>query len=333
MIASGAHAVALTASTLDPVADWFRDNAGSLIAAAIIAVAAVVLNFVVRRAIRRVVERIVRTHESRRARALGHEALTAAADAPEEELAERRHATVIDARRAEQRARTLGSLLRYASTIAIYTLATLMVLAELGVNIGPLIAGAGIAGVALGFGAQSLVKDFLSGAFMLMEDQFGVGDVIDVGEATGTVEKVTLRVTILRDIDGTVWYVPNGEVRRVGNQSQLWSRIVLDVEVAYDTDIAHASEVIKRVAGEEWRAQAPGATIIEEPELWGVEQFGPSAIVLRLAVKTRPGEQWMVGRALRARLKEAFDEAGIVIPFPQQTVWVHGDSGDEGADA
>ncbi len=331
MIAFGAHAVA--ASTLDPIADWFGDNAGNLVTAAGIVLAAVVLNFVVRRAIRRVVERIARTHESRRERALGDESPAGVSVAPEEDLAERRHARVVDARRAEQRARTLGSLLRYASTIIIYTLATLMVLAELGVNIGPLIAGAGIAGVALGFGAQSLVKDFLSGAFMLMEDQFGVGDVIDVGEATGTVEKVTLRVTILRDVDGTVWYVPNGEVRRVGNKSQLWSRIVLDVEVAYDTDIAHASEVIKRVADEEWRAQAPGATIIEEPELWGVEQFGPSAIVLRLAVKTQPGEQWMVGRALRARLKEAFDETGIVIPFPQQTVWVHGDSGDQDAGA
>ncbi|MBE0529028.1 MAG: mechanosensitive ion channel family protein [Thermoleophilia bacterium] len=322
----------MTGSLFDSFSSWITDNIGHLVTSAIIIVVAVVLNFLVRRAIRRFVERFVRAQELRRERALDQESPANALSSSDQQATERLHAVDIAAQRAGQRAQTLGSLLRYATTIVIFAIAALMVLAELGVNIGPLLAGAGIVGIALGFGAQSLVKDFLSGAFMLMEDQYGVGDVIDVGEATGTVERVTLRVTTLRDVDGTVWYVPNGEVRRVGNKSKLWSRIVLDVEVAYDTDISQASEVIKRVADVEWKAQTRGATIIEEPELWGVEQFGPSAIVLRLAVKTLPGEQWFVGRALRAGLKEAFDEAGIVIPFPQQTVWLQG-AGESREDA
>ena len=318
-----AHALAVTASAVDSISSWFEAHDGALTISAIIIVAALVTSFVVRRVIRHSVERLVKSSEGRRERARSEEAREVAPSAGRRQNPERLRALAIERERSEQRARTVGSLLRYVASIAIYAVAVLMVLAELGVSIAPLIASAGIAGVALGFGAQSLVKDFLSGTFILLEEQYGVGDVIDVGEATGTVEEVTLRVTTLRDVNGTVWYVPNGEIRRVGNQSQLWSRIVLDVEVAYDTDIAKASGVIKRVADEEWKAETPGAGIIEEPELWGVQQFGQSAIVLRLAVKTRPGEQWAAGRALRARLKAAFDEAGIEIPFPQQTVWLH----------
>ena len=127
-----------------------------------------------------------------------------------------------------------------------------MMLSEVGVDIAPIIASAGIIGIALGFGAQSLVKDFLSGVFMILEDQFGVGDIIDVGEATGTVEAVSLRVTRLRDINGTVWYVPNGEIMRVGNQSQNWSRTVLDVGVAYSEDLARVRRVLEEIAHEMW---------------------------------------------------------------------------------
>ncbi len=311
---------AAAADAVDSTSGWLESHASALIISGVIIVVAIILNGVLRRVIRRGVDGLTKVRAARRGRAQpsGAEAGLGRGEA------ERLHSEAIRSERAEQRARTLGSLLRYATTIVIATIALLMVLAELGINIAPLIAGAGIVGVALGFGAQSLVKDFLSGMFMLMEDQFGVGDYIDVGEASGTVERVTLRVTTMRDVNGTVWYVPNGEIRRVGNRSQLWSRIVLDVEVAYDTDIDLASGVIKRVADTEWRQQQPGGTIIEEPELWGVERFDPSAIVIRLAVKTRPGEQWTAGRALRARLKAAFDEAGIVIPFPQQTVWLQG---------
>ena len=314
------------AAVNDSVSDWFTNHSSVLITSAIIIVVAVVANLLLRRAIGHSVERFAKKSQMRRER----KDLQGASSEMQQETVQRMRATAVQAERSEQRARTIGSLLRYVVTITISAVAFLMVLAELGVSIAPLIAGAGIAGVALGFGAQSLVKDFLSGTFMLLEDQYGVGDVIDVGEATGTVERVTLRVTILRDLNGTVWYVPNGEILRVGNKSQLWSRIVLDVEVAYDTDIAQASAVIKRVADEEWKAETPGALIIEEPEMWGVQEFAQSAIVLRLAVKTRPGEQWAAGRALRARLKTAFDEAGIEIPFPQQTVWLHGTTAGPG---
>jgi moderate conductance mechanosensitive channel len=154
-----------------------------------------------------------------------------------------------------------------------------------------------------------------------MEDQFGVGDIVDLGEASGTVERVTLRVTTVRGTDGTVWYVPNGQVVRVGNRSQRWSRTVLDVEVAYDTDIERASTVIKEVADAFWKEQVTGATVIEEPELWGVQSVSSTAVALRLAIKTRPGEQAPALRALRARLKTALDEAGIATPQPAPGMW------------
>lgn len=222
--------------------------------------------------------------------------------------------------RAVQRAETIGVVLRSLAKAAIAILAVLMILGEFGVNLGPLIAGAGIVGIALGFGSQSLVKDFLSGMFMLVEDQFGVGDVIDAGEATGVVEGVSLRTTRLRDVEGTVWHVPNGEIRRVGNKSQQWSRALLDVQVAYDSDLDEARRIIKEVADSVWHDPEIGPSIIEEPEVWGVENFGPTGIAIRLVVKTKPADQWMVLRELRVRLKQALDAAGISIGFQQGLV-------------
>jgi moderate conductance mechanosensitive channel len=203
----------------------------------------------------------------------------------------------------------------------------------LGVNLGPLIAGAGVVGIALGFGAQTVVRDFLSGMFMLVEDQYGVGDIVDLGEATGTVEGVTLRTTRLRDVNGTVWHIPNGEIKRVGNKSQDWARALLDVSVAYGADIAHAKEVIKGVADEVWQDEQLGPSVLEEPEVWGIEDLGADGIAIRLVVKTRPADQFRVMRALRERLKRALDDAGIEIPFPQRTVWVRpeGENGDAAA--
>ena len=332
MLASLPIRATVTASIGSEIADWFDAHAQDLLTAALIMVGAVVLNFIVRRAIRHSVDRLVKSNAARRERAERDDQAAGEAGRPRQ-ASERLRALAAQSERSEQRTRTVGSLLRYVATIAIYTIAILMALAELGLSIAPLLASAGIIGVALGFGAQSLVKDFLSGIFMLLEDQYGVGDVVDLGEASGTVERVTLRVTAVRGIDGTVWYVPNGEIRRVGNKSQRWSRIVLDVEVAYDTDIERASEVIKRAADALWKDPEPGATVIEEPELWGVENLGPNAIMLRLAVKTRPGEQMAVGRALRARLKTALDETGIAAPIPQQTVWFQGGEGAGGPGA
>ncbi|HEV2766829.1 MAG TPA: mechanosensitive ion channel family protein, partial [Acidimicrobiales bacterium] len=209
--------------------------------------------------------------------------------------------------RAAQRAGTIGAVLRSVANAAIWGIAAVTVLAEFNINLGPLIAGAGIVGVALGFGAQSLVKDFLSGMFMLIEDQFGVGDVIDVGEASGTVEGVSLRTTRLRAVDGTVWHVPNGEIRRVGNKSQQWSRALIDFDVAYKTDLAQAKTTIKRVADSVWKDEKLSRSVLEEPEVWGVEAFGPDGVAIRLVIKTRPADQWKVMRELRQRMKEAFD--------------------------
>ncbi len=230
--------------------------------------------------------------------------------------------------RGVQRAETIGALLGSVASFAIWGIAALMVLGELGVDLGPLLAGAGIVGVAIGFGAQNLVRDFLSGIFMLIEDQYGVGDVIDAGPATGTVEGVSLRTTRLRDVEGNVWHIPNGVIERVANKSQEWSRALLDIPVAYGTDTRRASQVIKEVADATWRDEEWSTEILAEPEVWGVEAFGSDAMQIRLVVKTKPLSQWKVGRELRARIKQAFDADGIEIPFPQRTVWHRGDPVD-----
>jgi small conductance mechanosensitive channel len=213
--------------------------------------------------------------------------------------------------RGGRRADTIGALLRSICGFAICTIAGVMVLGELGLNLGPLIAGAGIVGVAVGFGAQNLVRDFVSGIFMMAEDQYGVGDVIDVGPATGTVEAVSLRTTRLRDDHGTVWHLPNGHIERVGNKSQQWSRALLDVEVSYLTNIAHATDVIKRTADRMCADEEYAALVLGEPEVWGVENLGADSVTIRLVLKTEPNEQFVVARELRARIKQAFDEAGI----------------------
>ena len=233
--------------------------------------------------------------------------------------------------RNKARTETLTSVLSSGANLVIWTVAVLMILGEVGINLGPLIAGAGIVGVAVGFGAQSIVKDFLSGMFMLVEDQYGVGDSIDVGLVSGTVERVTLRTTILRDGDGSIWYIPNGEIARVGNRSQVWARALLDIDVAYDTDLRKAQQVLKDVAMGLWEDdEFTDGDIIEEPMVLGVQNLGVDGITLRLIAKTDASEQWAVARELRLRIKEAFDEAGIEMPFPQRTVWINSE-GSEGS--
>ena len=209
----------------------------------------------------------------------------------------------------------------------------------MGAGLGPLIATAGIVGIALGFGAQSLVKDFLAGMFIIVEDQYGVGDIIDVGELSGTpvvgtVESVSLRATRLRSVNGTVWHVPNGTVARVGNMSQQWARALLDVSVAYGSDLELAQAEIKRVADELWGDPAWAGMVLEEPEVWGVEELAPDGVTIRLVVKTQPAEQFKVLRELRTRIKTALDSAGVEIPTAQRTVWVRRDPGtpDPGED-
>ena len=282
----------------------------------LILVVAVMANYMVRRAIRRFAGRIANPEAHARLR---------------RRFRRRPSAGVIDtgvlSLRSAARADTLTQVLRSVATAGIWAIAVTMILGEIGVNLGPLIAGAGIAGVAIGFGAQSLVKDFLSGLFMLVEDQYGVGDVIDAGEATGVVEAVTLRTTKLRDLEGTVWHIPNGQIARVGNKSQQWARALVDVNVAYRTDIDEAQAVIKRVADELCRSTQWRTKVIGQPEIWGVEALGPDAVAIRLVVKTKPGEQFDFMRALRRRLVEAMKSAGIEIPFPQRSIWVRRDQG------
>lgn len=224
--------------------------------------------------------------------------------------------------RREQRARTTASVLKSLATGVVMTVVLLMVLAELGISIGPILASAGILGVAIGFGSQTLVKDFLSGIFMIVEDQYGVGDVVDLGEASGVVEAVGLRVTRLRDTDGAVWYVRNGEVLRVGNRSQGWARAVLDVGIAYDEDVDHATEVLLDVAGGLQRDEAFAALVLEDPEVWGVESVSADGVVVRLVVKTAPLQQWAVARELRRRIKERFEREGIRASYDKGAVVV-----------
>ncbi len=224
--------------------------------------------------------------------------------------------------RAKQRAETITHVLNSISAAIIWTIALLLVLGQLGINLGPLIAGAGIAGVALGFGAQSLVQDFIAGIFMVAEDQFGVGDIVDLGEATGTVERVTLRTTVLRDIYGTVWHVPNGQVQRVGNKSQLWAVALVDVGIAYGADVDAASDILSAAAHTLAEDDEYSTLILEEPRVLGVQALDADAVTLRMSIKTKPAAQFVVQRELNRRIKEALDAAGIEIPYPQRTVWM-----------
>lgn len=228
--------------------------------------------------------------------------------------------------RAPARAEAIEAVLKSIVSVVVWVLAVLLVLGELNINLAPLIAGAGIAGIALGFGAQSMVRDFLAGIFILVEDQYGVGDVIEVGPVTGTVENISLRSTRVRDVEGTVWHLANGDLNQVGNHSQLWSNCVIDVDVAYETDLRKAMHLLDQVADDMWQETVADDSeidmIIADPVVQGVQALGESAITLRLVVKTDPASQWQVQRELRLRIKEAFDANGISIPFPQRSVRV-----------
>lgn len=220
---------------------------------------------------------------------------------------------------AERRAETLGSVLTNTARVLVIAFLLLMVLSEFGVNIGPLVAGAGVAGVALGFGAQSLVKDLISGFFLLLENQFGVGDIINVDDRhIGTVERMTLRVTQVRDSEGRAHFVPNGSIVRVVVLSKDFARALVDVEVGYETDPDQAFEVL-REAGRKLREDRP-EQVLEPLEVKGIEALGASGVTIRTLTKTAPGAQWEVARELRRRILLAFREAGIEIPYPQRVV-------------
>jgi small-conductance mechanosensitive channel len=291
----------------------------------VLIVAMIVLK-VVRRAIRRVIERakqpVTIGLHGLPGRLASFGGTTLDVEAAEEQ---REHAL-----RRAQRADALGTLAESVVRVVVWGFAILTALGTVGVNLAPLIAGAGVLGVAIGFGAQDTVKDFLSGVIMLVEDQYGVGDVIDAGPASGVVEEVTLRTTRLRDINGVVWHIPNGSITRVGNMTQEWSRLVLDVDVAYETDLDHAIEVLRGLLGRFSADEEIASWLLDMPEVVGVHALADSSVVIRVMAKTVPGKQWEMGRRLRLAVKREFDTSGIEIPFPQRTVWHRGlDSGTD----
>jgi small-conductance mechanosensitive channel len=216
--------------------------------------------------------------------------------------------------RRRQRSQALGSILRNASTILIFSIAGITILGDLGINLAPILASAGVLGVALGFGAQNLVGDFLAGIAILLEDQYGVGDVITTGTTSpisGTVEAVGLRVTRLRDVNGMVWHVRNGSLQQVGNQSQGWARAVIDIPVPYSQDMSEVREIITQVATSMWQQPQWDGVILEEPTVWGVQSLSSSEATWRVVAMTTPPRQYEVERALRERIKGALDARGI----------------------
>jgi small-conductance mechanosensitive channel len=221
----------------------------------------------------------------------------------------------------EQRGHTTSQLLRSVGKVTIVVLGVLLTLNAF-IDIGPLLAGAGILGLAISFGAQSLVKDVISGFFYLVEGQFAVGDVIEVAGKTGVVERMTLRMVVLRDAQGTVHMIPNGQITTVSNMTRQWSRAVIDVGVGYATNVDRALEVFRSeaqafAADPAWQRRFDG-----EPEIAGVDGLGESAMTIRTLLRTVPGQQWAVGREFRRRIKNRLDREGIEIPYPQRTVHV-----------
>jgi small conductance mechanosensitive channel len=305
-------------ANLANLSNWFIDKPLRIM---LVLVIAFVLSRLARRWVRRLVTRLMtpKTDALDRFDKLGIEVpeLLAPTDDP----------------RREARAASASVVLTSSIIVVIWVIALLTMFGVVGIQLAPLLAGAGVAGVALGFGAQSLVKDCIAGLFMLIEDQYGIGDVVDLGEAVGVVEEVSLRTTVLRGIDGTVWHVPNGVVQRVGNRSQLWSVALIDVDVAYGTEIERARQLLQRAAEQVCEREEFAPSIVEPPRVLGVEALAADGVTLRLTIKVRPGTQWELQRALREHIKRVFDEAAIEIPFPQRTVWMRAEPGDAGATA
>lgn len=289
-----------------------KNVVGAPLKIAFIVLIAFIVNRLLRRAIRRFTNTIAGTAEGSRVQALRDRTPRVLTTTGEYSV------------RSAARAQTIGAVLRSLSTAVVWFVAFLTVLGELQINLGPLIASAGIAGVAIGFGAQTLVKDFLTGIFMLAEDQYGVGDIVDLGPASGTVEGVSLRTTRIRDVQGVLWHIPNGQVARVGNKSQLWARALIDVSVGYQADLRRAEQVLADVAKGIYEDPQWHGLLIEPPEVWGVEDLSPDGVKIRVVVKTQPAEQFRVMRELRIRVKERFDaEADVAMSYPAQTVLVH----------
>lgn len=284
-------------SQISNAASWVDENWQTWLSASLrivlILVIALVLRIVVRRMITKLISRMVRGATSGAGRALD--------------------GLLVNAERRRQRSEAIGSVLRSVASFMILGTAALTVLSVLQINLSPLLASAGVAGVAIGFGARNLVTDFLSGVFMILEDQYGVGDVIDVGVATGTVIEVGLRVTKLRGDDGEIWYVRNGEVKRVGNMSQGWATAMVNVQISYRENLDRVRAVIIRAAEDMAKDEPWNETLWEPVEVLGLESVTGDMMVVQVQVKTMPGKALSAARELRWRIKRAFDEAGIAI--------------------
>jgi small conductance mechanosensitive channel len=277
----------------DVYAQW-----GTLISIVLIVVGAFVVRWlllvILRRSIERVITGVKKTHNVEETQEL--------ASAP------------LHAARIVQRTRTLGTVINSVLTVIVFGAALVLVLDVLGVPVLGILGAAGVVAAGLAFGAQNLVKDILNGMFMVFEDQFGIGDVVDLGVASGTVESVGVRITSIRDVNGTLWHVRNGEILRVGNKSQGWARVIIDLPVPYHADLEEVKETILATAKElavdpQWRRK-----VLETPEIWGVESVTAEALVVRLVVKTRSPDQWDIARELRMRIKLALDRLGVNVP-------------------
>ena len=222
--------------------------------------------------------------------------------------------------RHEQRARALGSILRSGVSIVVFGIAALTILGDLGFNLTPLLLSTTVLGVALGFGAQNLIRDYLAGILMLVEDHYGVGDTINVKDATGTVEAMTLLTTRLRDVNGVVWHIRNGTIESVGNESQGWSRAVIDYPVPYGEDLARIRALMEQAAGSMFAERGWRKLMLEKPEVWGAQELSSKEVTMRIVAKTAPMRQWEVARELRARVKAALDAAGVAPAGPDTIV-------------
>ena len=286
--------------TPQQVNSWVSDHTSLLISHGAqiigIALACFLLRKFIARSITRVVRHATQVAETRAGRLLQGSGLVAT-------------------ERTRQRSQAIGSVLRSLSSTVIFGVGTLMIISVLEIPIAPLLASISVVGVAVGLGAKDVITDFLAGITMILEDQYGVGDVIDMGLAKGTVIEVGLRVTKLRDIDGEIWYVRNGSIERIGNQSQGWSRAVVDVPVHYGTDVGRVQEVLSVMAEDLYHDEAWRAKFLDEqpPQVMGIENLDGGAVVIRVQARTAPQKNVEVARELRSRIKSALDEAGIEV--------------------
>ena len=288
---------------------WLAGNAGALVETParilLVLVVAVVTRLLLHRGIRRLTDRTATGAVPTVLRPLRSRVAAARRDGSEQLVARR-----------TQRAEAIGSVLRSFSSFVVLGIAVVLVLGELGIDLAPIVASAGVLGVALGFGAQNLVKDFIAGIGIILEDQYGVGDVVDLGEASGTVEAVGLRITRLRDAHGVVWYARNGEIQRVGNKSQGYAQVVIDMPVAHDTDLERCRTVMQEVADGMYVEPEWSPLLLAPPESLGVEDVTAQGVVMRVQVRSTSDAQWRVGRELRMRLAEGFLAEGIRTPSP-----------------